>query len=86
MTTRPGSPPRRARKNPPISATTISPSNGWSGGYDLVVIGSHGHRGVRRLLLGSVAEATVRVFQPAATVSVPSVCSVGAGVVSEILD
>ena len=30
------------------------------GGYDLVVMGSHGHRGFRRLLLGSVAEATVR--------------------------
>lgn len=30
------------------------------GQYDLVVMGSHGHRGFRRLLLGSVAEATVR--------------------------
>jgi nucleotide-binding universal stress UspA family protein len=28
--------------------------------YDLVVMGSHGHRGVRRFVLGSVAEATVR--------------------------
>ncbi|HET6613262.1 MAG TPA: universal stress protein [Kofleriaceae bacterium] len=31
-----------------------------SRGYDLVVTGSHGHRGVRGLLLGSVAQTTVR--------------------------
>jgi nucleotide-binding universal stress UspA family protein len=31
-----------------------------SGGYDLVAVGTHGHRGVRRLLLGSVAEEVVR--------------------------
>jgi nucleotide-binding universal stress UspA family protein len=29
-------------------------------GADLVVVGSHGHRGLRRFLLGSVAESTVR--------------------------
>lgn len=29
-------------------------------GYDLVVIGSHGRRGLRRFLLGSVAETVVR--------------------------
>ena len=29
-------------------------------GYDLIVTGSHGRRGVRRFLLGSVAEVTVR--------------------------
>lgn len=28
--------------------------------YDLVAMGTHGHRGMRRFLLGSVAEATVR--------------------------
>jgi nucleotide-binding universal stress UspA family protein len=27
---------------------------------DLIVVGSHGHRGLRRFVLGSVAEATVR--------------------------
>ena len=30
------------------------------GDYDLVVMGSHGRRGLRRFLLGSVAETTVR--------------------------
>lgn len=29
-------------------------------GYDLITMGSHGHRGLRRFILGSVAEATVR--------------------------
>lgn len=29
-------------------------------GYDLIAMGSHGHRGFRRLLLGSVAEAVIR--------------------------
>ena len=29
-------------------------------GYDLIVLGSHGRRGVSRFFLGSVAEATVR--------------------------
>lgn len=29
-------------------------------GYDLIVIGSHGRRGVSRFFLGSVAEATIR--------------------------
>lgn len=30
------------------------------GGFDLVVLGTHGRRGLRRLALGSVAEETVR--------------------------
>jgi len=30
-------------------------------GADLIVVGSHGHRGVRRALLGSVAESVVRL-------------------------
>lgn len=30
------------------------------GGHDLIAVGAHGHRGVRRLLLGSVAESTIR--------------------------
>ena len=31
-----------------------------SNSYDMVAMGTHGHRGFRRFLLGSVAEATVR--------------------------
>ncbi len=31
-----------------------------SEGFDLVAIGTHGHRGLRRLVLGSVAEAIIR--------------------------
>jgi nucleotide-binding universal stress UspA family protein len=31
-----------------------------SAGYDLIVMGSHGRTGVRRLMLGSVAERVVR--------------------------
>ena len=30
------------------------------GGYDLVVMGTHGRRGIRRLVVGSVAEGVVR--------------------------
>ena len=30
------------------------------GGHDLIAVGAHGHRGMRRLLLGSVAESTIR--------------------------
>lgn len=30
------------------------------GGHDLIIVGAHGNRGFRRLLLGSVAESTVR--------------------------
>lgn len=46
-------------------ALEASPAHGIherlaQGGYDLVAVGSHGRRGIRRLLLGSVAELTVR--------------------------
>lgn len=46
-----------------FSTAEVSPSRGIrerAGAYDLVVMGSHGRRGARRFLLGSVAEVTVR--------------------------
>lgn len=42
-----------------VPGTTIS-HVATSGNYDLVAVGTHGHRGMRRLLLGSVAEGVVR--------------------------
>ncbi|MCE9580526.1 MAG: universal stress protein [Deltaproteobacteria bacterium] len=42
-----------------VPGTTIS-HVAASGNYDLVAVGTHGHRGMRRLLLGSVAEGVVR--------------------------
>jgi nucleotide-binding universal stress UspA family protein len=44
-------------QGPPASVITETAERR---GYDLIVVGSHGHRGFRRLLLGSVAESTVR--------------------------
>lgn len=32
-------------------------------GYDLIILGTHGRRGLRRLLLGSVAEMVVRTAE-----------------------
>ena len=44
-------------QGPPASVITETAEKG---GHDLIVVGSHGHRGFRRLLLGSVAESAVR--------------------------
>lgn len=44
-------------QGPPASVIT---STAESGGHDLIAIGTHGHRGFRRLLLGSVAESVIR--------------------------
>lgn len=44
----------------PPAATVIDHAKRESGRYDLVVTGSHGRRGFRRFLLGSVAEKIVR--------------------------
>jgi nucleotide-binding universal stress UspA family protein len=41
---------------PAVGLVTLAEAEG----ADLLVVGSHGHRGARRLLLGSVAEACVR--------------------------
>ena len=44
-------------QGPPASVITHTAERG---GYDLIAIGTHGHRGFQRLLLGSVAESTIR--------------------------
>jgi nucleotide-binding universal stress UspA family protein len=44
-------------QGPPASVITETAERG---GHDLIIVGSHGHRGFRRLLLGSVAESAVR--------------------------
>ena len=44
-------------QGPPASVITHAAERG---GHDLIAIGTHGHRGFRRLLLGSVAESTIR--------------------------
>ena len=41
--------------------------------YDLVVMGTHGHSGLRQLLVGSVAEKVVRhCSRPVLTVRIPA--------------
>jgi nucleotide-binding universal stress UspA family protein len=44
-------------QGPPASVITHAAERG---AHDLIAIGTHGHRGFRRLLLGSVAEGTIR--------------------------
>jgi len=44
-------------QGPPAQVITETAERG---GHDLIVVGAHGNRGFRRLLLGSVAESTVR--------------------------
>lgn len=44
-------------QGPPASVVT---TRAEQHGLDLIVVGTHGHRGFRRLLLGSVAEGVVR--------------------------
>jgi nucleotide-binding universal stress UspA family protein len=41
-------------------AATVITHAAEKNGHDLIVVGAHGHRGVRRLLLGSVAESVIR--------------------------
>jgi nucleotide-binding universal stress UspA family protein len=44
-----------------------------SGGFDLIVLGTHGRTGLRRLLVGSVAEAVIRGAScPVVTVHLPA--------------
>jgi nucleotide-binding universal stress UspA family protein len=42
----------------PPAAEIVKAARRWQA--DLIVIGSHGRRGIRRALIGSVAEAVVR--------------------------
>jgi nucleotide-binding universal stress UspA family protein len=56
---------RRSDVDLTYHAVEASPAHGIQdrlaqGDYELVTVGSHGRRGIRRLLLGSVAELTVR--------------------------
>ena len=45
-------------ENGEVRTTIIDFASDW--GADLIVVGSHGHKGLLRLLLGSVAESVVR--------------------------
>jgi len=47
-----------ALENGDARSTIVDFARQW--GADLIVIGSHGHKGWERLLLGSVAESVVR--------------------------
>ena len=49
--------PQFVPEGPPASEI-VKAANQWEA--DLIVIGSHGHRGIRLALLGSVADAVVR--------------------------
>jgi nucleotide-binding universal stress UspA family protein len=42
------------------SPTDVLTATAEKAGHDLIAVGAHGHRGMRRLLLGSVAESTIR--------------------------
>jgi nucleotide-binding universal stress UspA family protein len=44
-------------QGPPAGAVTAMAERG---GHDVIAVGTHGHRGFRRLLLGSVAEDVIR--------------------------
>jgi nucleotide-binding universal stress UspA family protein len=41
-------------------AQSVITNTAETGAHDLIAIGTHGHRGFRRLLLGSVAESVIR--------------------------
>jgi nucleotide-binding universal stress UspA family protein len=71
---------RRVRAFFPDVASLVIPGLAWRGieeavkehRFDLIVIGTHGRRGVDRLLMGSVAEKIVRVATvPVLTVHAP---------------
>lgn len=49
---------KRDRMNVQIADLIVAEADAWPA--DLIVVGTHGRRGVRRLLLGSVAESIAR--------------------------
>lgn len=56
----------------PVSDVVLEEAKGW--GADLIVIGTHGRRGVRRVVLGSSAESIVRLSPvPVLLVRLPEV-------------
>lgn len=46
------------QRGPDVASAILSEAQAW--GADLIVVGTHGRRGVRRMLLGSVAEQVLR--------------------------
>ena len=49
-----------------------------SGGFDMIVMGTHGRTGIRRVLMGSVAEAVVRrALCPVVTIHLPGATGPG---------
>ncbi len=63
----------RALAEPGVAADAIL-DRARAGGFDVIVMGTHGRTGLSRMLMGSVAEAVVRrADRPVVIVHIPSV-------------